>query len=196
MFHDIPQAVLDRMRYLEAVDARDRRDNTPKLQRLRQIPPETGKFLALLAASAPPGEVVEIGTSGGYSSLWLALACRKRGDRLTTFEILEEKARLAEETIRLAGAQEHIRLVHGDALALLPEYGRIAFCFLDAEKELYTPFFELIAPRLVSGGFLAADNAISHADELQEFLELARADARFDSLVVPIGKGVLVCRKS
>jgi caffeoyl-CoA O-methyltransferase len=69
MFHSIRQPILDRMKYLEQVDERDRTDSTPRSQRLRQIPPETGKFLALLAASAPEGMYIEIGTSAGYSTL-------------------------------------------------------------------------------------------------------------------------------
>ena len=93
MFHDIPAPVVERMAFLEAIDAQDRLDGTPKVARLRQIPPETGRFLALLAASAPPGAVIEIGTSGGYSGLWLALACRQRGDCLTTFDSDAEKSR-------------------------------------------------------------------------------------------------------
>ena len=71
MFHAVPQPILDRMRYLEEVDTQDRQDGTPRLQRLRQIPPETGKFLALLAASVPEGAYIEIGTSAGYSSFHL-----------------------------------------------------------------------------------------------------------------------------
>ncbi len=74
MFHDIPPSVTRRMRALEAQDARDRVDGTHQKRRLRQVPPETGRFLALMAAAAPPGMVVEIGTSAGYSSLWIALA--------------------------------------------------------------------------------------------------------------------------
>lgn len=67
MFHDIPGAVLARMQELEAIDAHDREDGTPRLKRLRQIPPETGRFIALLAASSPSGRWIEIGTSAGYS---------------------------------------------------------------------------------------------------------------------------------
>ena len=80
MYGTIPQVILDRMRYLEAADARDRADGTPRMKRLRQITPETGKFIALLAAAAPKGRWVEIGTSAGYSTLWLALACREHED--------------------------------------------------------------------------------------------------------------------
>ena len=120
MFFNIPQTVLDRMNTLEQIDARDRTDGTQRLQRLRQIPPETGKFLALLAANAPAGRYIEIGTSAGYSTLWLALACREMDRKITTFEILPEKAKLAAETFRLAGVEDVVELIEGDAREYLP----------------------------------------------------------------------------
>jgi len=195
MFHDLPAAVAERMRHLERVDARDRADGTPRLARLRQIPPETGKLLALLAAAAPAGEYVEIGTSAGYSALWIALACRALGRRLTTFELREDKAALAAETFRLAGVEDCVTLVRGDARLLVGAAQEIGFCFLDAEKEVYGECYELVVPRLVPGGLLVADNATSHAEALRPVLERARADERVDALVVPIGKGELVCRR-
>ena len=96
MFHNIPESIKMRMEYLEELDKRDRLDGTPRMNRLRQIPPETGKFISILAASAPKGEFLEIGTSAGYSTLWIALACQLTNSKLTTFEILKEKAELAE----------------------------------------------------------------------------------------------------
>lgn len=183
------------MHELEEQDASDRQDGTPRLQRLRQIPPVTGKFLALLCASAPAGSVLEVGTSGGYSSLWLALACRERGDRLTTFEILEEKAARARETFDAAEVGDVIQLIPGDARDFLSGYTQVAFCFLDAEKEAYLDVYEKVVPNLAPGGILAADNAINHAEALAGFLARAENDGRVDALVVPIGKGILVCRK-
>jgi caffeoyl-CoA O-methyltransferase len=195
LFHTIRDSILSRMRYLEAIDAVDRVDGTPRLKRLRQIPPETGKFLALLAASTPRGSMLEIGTSAGYSSLWLSLACQYLDRRLTTFEVQSDKATLAKETFRSAGVEDLVSLVEGDALGHLPKFDRIAFCFLDAEKEIYERFYEQIVPRLVPGGLLVADNAINHQVTLKAMLARAAADDRVDSLVVPIGKGELVCRK-
>lgn len=195
MLHNIPEPIQQQMRVLEAIDARDRVDGTPRLQRMRQIPPETGKFLALLAASAPEGRMIEIGTSAGYSTLWLSLACRERGDRITTFELLPEKERLARETFRSAGVEEIIELVAGDALNYLANIQNIAFCFLDAEKEIYGACYEAVIPNMVSGGLLVADNAINHQDVLQPVIERALVDERVDALVVPIGKGELLCRK-
>jgi caffeoyl-CoA O-methyltransferase len=195
MFHDIPQSVLDQMKVLEEIDAKDRQDGTPLLKRLRQITPETGKFLAVLAANVPRGAWLEIGTSAGYSALWITLAAKLCGTKLITFELLPEKADLAKKTFKKAKIDEHVELVHGDARGHVGDYGEVAFCFLDAEREMYEEFFDLIIPRLVPGGLLAADNVVSHAEELGEFIAKAEVDPTVDSVIVPIGRGVLVCRK-
>lgn len=195
MFHNIPPAMLERMRYLEAIDRRDREDGTPRMERLRQVPPETGRFIALLAATAPPGPIVEIGTSAGYSTLWLALACRETGRRLVTFEILPAKAALARETFRLTEVEDAVDFVEGDALEGITRFDEIAFCFLDAEKEIYGSCYDLVVPRLVTGGLLVADNAIDHYETLAPMIDRAIADDRVDAMVVRMEKGELVCRK-
>lgn len=195
MLNDIPQRILARMRELEQIDARDRSDGTPRPERLRQIPPETGRFIALLAAMAPPGRFIEIGASAGYSTLWLALACRLAGRTVTTFEVLDEKVRLARQTFETAGVLDVVELVQGDALDRLSDIPDVSFCFLDAEKEIYAECYELVVPNMVSGGVLVADNAISHEETLRPMLERALADDRVDALVVPIAKGEFVCRK-
>jgi caffeoyl-CoA O-methyltransferase len=183
------------MVYLEEMDARDRVDGTPRPKRMRQIPPETGKFLAILAANTPPGRWIEIGASGGYSTLWLALAARETGRKISTFEVLAEKAVLARETFRTAGVEDVVALVHDDALSQLPFMKDIAFCFLDAEKEIYAACYEAVVPHLLTGGLLVADNAINHREALEPMLQRALTDPRVDALVVPVGKGELVCRK-
>ncbi len=195
MFHDIPRVIAARMLELEAIDARDRMDGTPRLGRLRQIPRDTGMFIALLAAAAPAGRYLEIGTSAGYSTLWLALACRQVGRRLTTFEVLGEKAALARRSFEMTGVDDVVELVHGNALDHLGGQADVAFCFLDAEKEAYSACYEAVVPNLVPGGILIADNAINHEATLRPMLDRALADARVDALVVPIGKGELVCRR-
>ena len=183
------------MRHLEQMDAQDRQDGTPHLQRLRQIPPETGRFLALLAANTPQGSWLEIGASGGYSALWLSLACEAAGRALTTFELLPEKVNLARQTFHQTQVEHLVTVAEGDARDFLPQYADIAFCFLDAEKDIYPEVYGLAVPRLVRGGLLVADNALSHQEELKSVLDRALADERVDALIVPIGKGLLVCRK-
>lgn len=195
IFHHIPEPVRSRMAYLEQIDARDRVDGTPHSQRLRQVPQETGRFLALMAAGAPQGAILEIGASAGYSSLWLALACMQRGSKLTTFEVMPDKARLARETFELAQVEAYVRLIEGDARHALGNYREIAFCFLDAEKDIYQSCYELVIPKLVPGGLFLADNVISHQQALQPLLDRVFADLRVDALVMPVGKGVLICRR-
>lgn len=195
LFADIPKAMLDRMKALETRDARDRKDDTPTLKRLRQISPETGMLLATLALTAPEGQMLEIGTSAGYSAMWLSLACQARDDNLVTFELLPDKADLARETFSKAGIADKVELIHGDARGHLAEYDDIAFCFLDAEKEMYEEFYELIVPKLLQGGLLVADNAISRAEELDSFLKMARKDKKIDALVLHVGKGLLICSR-
>ena len=195
MFHDVPEAVLARMAVLEELDARDRMDGTARLERLRQVPREVGRFVAILAASTPPGRWIEIGTSAGYSTLWLALACRETGRRVTTFEVLDAKATLARATFALAGVEDVVEFVHADVRDHLELMDDLAFCFLDSEKEDYGELFEAVVPQLVSGGLLVADNAIGFEGVMQPMLDGARADARVDAVIVPFLTGQLICRK-
>ena len=195
LFSDIPKPILDRMQVLEERDRRDRKDDTPNLKRLRQVPPETGMLLALLAASAPKGPVLEIGTSAGYSALWLSLAAKQRGDKLVTFELLPEKAELARETFDKTQTWDQVDLIHGDARGHLEDYEEIAFCFLDCEKEMYGELYPGIVSRLIPGGILVSDNVISHKKDLAAFVEKARKDKSVDSAVLPVGLGLLICVK-
>jgi caffeoyl-CoA O-methyltransferase len=195
MFLDMPGPVAARMHELEQMDARNRADGTPHKKRLRQISPEAGRFIAILAASAPVGHYIEIGTSAGYSTMWLSLACRAVGRKITTFEILEEKVQLARKTISAAGIANLVELVHGDVVQHLPRYEDIAFCFLDGDKEIYETCYDLVAPRMITGGILIADNAISHQAALQPMIDRVLQDSRVDALVVPVGSGELVCRR-
>ena len=195
MFRDIPTAVLARMHELETMDATDRVDDTEFSRRLRQVAPSTGRLLALTAATSPPGAWIELGASAGYSALWLSLACRACGRTITTFEPDEGKLALARETFRLAGVQDVVTLVGGDARDYLPDIHDVSFCFLDALKEIYLDCYELVVPNLAPGGLLVADNVTSHAQDLAPFIERALTDGRVDALVVPVDRGLLLARR-
>ena len=88
-----------------------------------------------------------------------------------------------------------IELIEGDARDYLQDYKSISFCFLDAEKEVYEDCYDLVILNMVKGGIFIADNAINHYETLKPMLNKALADERVDALIVPIGKGELVCRK-
>ena len=183
------------MRELEQMDSLERREGTAAFVRLRQVPSGTGRFLAIVAASTPDGAFVEIGTSGGYSALWISLVCRAQGRRLTTYEIAAPKVALATETFRKAGVDDIVTIVAGDARDYVGEQGNVSFCFLDTEKSLYEECYEAVVRNMVSGGVLVADNAISHAGDLSPFLDRAESDERVDTMVVPVGEGVLLARR-
>ncbi|KTD53457.1 O-methyltransferase [Legionella santicrucis] len=197
MFHDISPAILRRMSYLENRDKLEMLGQVEikHFNKLRQIPPETGRFISLLAASVPDGKWLEIGTSAGYSTLWLSLACKYLKTNITTFELDPQKIALAKETFALAEVEDYAELIAGDVFEHLETYKDVSFCFLDTEKELYTDCYEIVIPNMVPGGILLADNVVSHQSDLQPMIDRALGDNRVDALIVPIGQGVLLCKK-
>ena len=187
------RAVLDE---LERLDAREREKGAPRAERLRQVTPEVGRFLHTLVLATRPRSIVEVGTSGGYSTVWLATAARAVKASVVTLEIDPAKVRRATAGLREAGVDGVATIVEGDAFAYLRERSEpIDFVFLDAEKEDYTAFLDLIVPLLPVGGLLVADNLTSHADDLAEFRRRAESDPRLSAVVVPIGRGELVAAK-
>lgn len=161
-FNDIPDSVREVMHESERRDAQDRDDGTLHLERLRQITPDARRFIALWAASSPAGALIEIDTSTGYSALGLTQACRVKRRTLTTFEILPEKVHLARETFSRSGVSDIVTLVESEFLTHADDFTEVGFCFLDAEKDVYTACQDVIVPKLVPGGILVADNATSH----------------------------------
>jgi predicted O-methyltransferase YrrM len=123
--------------------------------------------------AARPRSLIEIGASGGYSTIWTGTAARAVGGSLTTLEIDPVKIELASESLSDAGLDDAVTIVEGDAFAYMSSRGEPAdFVFLDAEKEDYLAFLALIVPILSPGGVLVADNLISHEADLCEFRKL------------------------
>lgn len=185
------------MEYLEEQDKDEMagKKDIRHFDKLRQIPPETGKFISLIAATSPEGRWIEIGTSAGYSTLWLSLACKQRNTSILTFELDEKKIELAKESFRQSDVERYVSLVPGNVFDHLSHCKDISFCFLDTEKELYTDCYEIVISNMTSGGILLADNVISHQDDLQPMIDLAYSDDRVDSMIIPVGQGILMCRK-
>lgn len=189
MIDETAQAVMAR---LEAQDAGERERGAPRSERLRQISPEVGRFLHTVALARRPRTIVEIGTSGGYSTIWLSLAARTAGASVTTLELDPKKVAAATANLRAAGLDGVATVIEGDAAAYLrAQREPVDFFFLDAEKEDYLGYLELIVPLLAPAGVLVADNLLSHANDLAAFRERALGDERLSGLVVPIGRGEL-----
>jgi caffeoyl-CoA O-methyltransferase len=188
VFHDIAPQMQQVMRALEEQLERDQRS-------LRSVDSGVARVLSLLALSAPPGAFLELGSSGGYSSLWLSLAARARGVTLTTVDLDEKKVALARENISRAGAAGSVQVFHGDALDYATRFEEIAFCFSDIEPpELNGKVYEQVVPRLVPGGWIVIDNVTSPRIQT-ELLNRAQSDTRVDCVLLPFPKGDLICRK-
>ena len=189
----IPDRVRAVMARLEARDAEDRDDGTPLMKRLRQIQPEVGELLLTLALGIEARTIVEVGTSGGYSTLWLASAAASTGGKVTTFEIDPAKVTLARASFADANVEDLVDLRPGDGAAGLMSFsGPADLVFLDSEKRDYLRMLEGAIRALRVGGLLVADNLTSHADELAEFRSAALEDPRLLGLVIPVGGGELV----
>lgn len=188
MFHDISANMQQVMRALEEETERNQ-------SALRSVSIDVGRSLALLAMSAPQGTFLELGSSGGYSSLWLSLAARARGITLTTVELDEKKVALVRENISRAGVAGSVQAVHGDALDYAGRFEEIGFCFSDLQPpELNARVYEKVVPRLVPGGLLVIDNVTSPRIQ-RGLLDRAENDARVDCVLLPFPKGDLICRK-
>jgi predicted O-methyltransferase YrrM len=186
-------AFLDELARLgEENDARE----TERPKRMLNITPDTGRLLWILVQAARATRILEVGTSDAYSTIWLADAARATGGHVTTLERNPDKVRLARANLARAGLADRVEILEGSAaeiLAGLP--GPFHFVFLDADRASYSTYLDLTLPKLVPGGLLVADNVISHADELKNYLTRVKANPTLFSVTVPVGKGEEVSLK-
>jgi predicted O-methyltransferase YrrM len=181
-------AVLER---LEAEDRSEREAGVPAERRSRQVAPSTGRFLFALAACQAGIEVLEVGGSRGYSTLWLAAGARVLGGRVVSLEHDPEKCAAWRANVAAAGLEEWAELVEGDAFETLRETRDVFdLVFLDAEKQDYEALFGLVRPLLEPGALVVADNVLSHADALASYSEARQTDPRLSSVTVPLDRGL------
>ena len=180
------EAVLKR---LYAADRAQRDAGLPSAQRTRNVGRETGRFLSLLAMSMGVGSVLEIGSSNGASTIWLALAARETGGTVVGTELLPERAAEANANLREAGLGEAARVIGGDArmaIARLP--GPFDLVFIDAEKDDYVDHFLAVVDRVRVGGVVVADNVVSH--DLSAYQAMLRGRRDVATVTVPLERGV------
>jgi len=159
-----------------------------RLRRLRNLEPATAELLTLVLRVAGAREIVEIGTSNGYSAIWLADAARDTGGRVTSVDV--ERRPEASENLDRAGVRVHLEIADGgDYLAGLPD-GGVDLLFLDAERVEYAGWWPHPARVLRPGGVLAVDNVLSHPAEVADLLSLVAADPDLVAETVAVGKGL------
>ena len=185
--------VLETLARLEAEDAAEREAGLPSAQRSRAVEATTGRFLFGLAAAQAGIEVLEIGASRGYSSIWLASGARVLGGRLVSLEQDPAKCAAWRENIASAGLEEWAELVEGDAHQTLARAEDVFdLVFLDAEKDEYEALFGLARPLLEPGALVVADNVLSHVESLGAYSAARQADETLSSVTVPLDRGLEV----
>jgi caffeoyl-CoA O-methyltransferase len=185
---DRVRAVLVR---LEAEDAEERERGVSREQRSRQVARTTGQFLFALVAPHWDCEVLEIGGSRGYSSIWLGAGVRHLGGRVLSLESDPAKADAWRKNVAEAGLEEMVELIEGDAFKTLAELEDVFdICFLDAEKEDYESLFALARPKLEPGALVVADNVLSHEETLGAYSQARQADPTLESVTVPLDRGL------
>lgn len=182
----IANGVLSR---LYAEDAAQRRAGLPSSARTRNIDVESGRFLLLTARIMGAKRVVEIGSSNGLSTIWLASAMRVTGGHVTGTEILPERAAEANANLDEAGLAAYAVVVAGDARATVASISApIDLVFIDAEKDDYSAHFDAVFARVRSGGLILADNVVSHDCSIYQGMLRGRADV--ETVTLPIERGI------
>jgi predicted O-methyltransferase YrrM len=185
---DRVRAVLAR---LEAEDADERARNVPREQRARQVARTTGQFLFAYVAPQTDCEVLELGGSRGYSTIWLAAGVRNLGGRVLSLESDPAKIEAWRANIEEAGLADWAELVEGDAFETLPPIGDVFdVVFLDAEKEQYEALFAEARTKLESGAVVIADNVLSHVETLGAYSRARQSDPTLESVTVPLDRGL------
>lgn len=188
MLDDRVRAVLDR---LEREDAEERAQGLPSEQRSRAVAPTTGQFLFSLVAPQTGCEVLEVGGSRGYSSIWLGAGVRYLGGRVVSIERAPEAAERWRANVRDAGLEEWVELIEADALDVLQELEDIFdVVFIDAEKSQYEHYFAPARQRVEPGGLIVADNVLSHKETLEPYSRARQSDPTLVSTTVPLDRGL------
>lgn len=162
-------------------------------RKMLNLEPETAQLLSIVARSSRRSRILEIGTSNGYSTLWLAWVAQLNNGRVVSVDRDVKKQVQADTNLRRAHLRELVDLMSGDAsqvVAALP--GPFDFVFFDADRLSAPAQLQLLLPKLTPDVFLLADNALSHPDEIAGYLAAVSALPDFEHIIVPVGKGLSI----
>lgn len=165
-------------------------------RRMLNLRPETARLVSILVKSGRRTRLLEIGTSNGYSTIWLAWSTASQGGRVVSVDHSAEKLGLADANLRRANLRHLVDLRHGDATEVARSLaGPFDFVLFDSVRVGPHQQLELLAPKLTGDAMVLADNASSHASEMAPYLSMIE-QLGFDHLVVPVGKGLSVAHRN
>lgn len=162
---------------------------------MMNVPIEDGRLLRLLTEAVGAKHVVEIGTSNGYSSIWLCLALQNTGGKLSTYEIDAQRAALARENFKWASVDKIVTLIEGDAHKEVTKLKEpIDILFIDADKEGYIDYFKKLSPLVRPGGLILAHN-VNMRGQMQDFIEAVTTDPNVETVFQGLGQDLSVTLK-
>ena len=162
------------------------------------IPRKTGVLINMFIKMMNIQSVLEIGTSNGYSGIWIAKALKQTGGKLTTIEYYDKRQSVAIENFTKCGVVDIVRPLQGSACDILESLGedeKFDFVFIDANKREYVKYFELVKPHLTEKALIIADNITSHAEKVQTFIDAIDADDEFQYEIVEVPGGILIASR-
>jgi caffeoyl-CoA O-methyltransferase len=160
------------------------------------IPRNEAQFLNILTKLMKPDRILELGTSIGYSTVWIGLAAKSYGGKVYSIEIDREKVRNARENLKRAGLEDVVAVIHADANSIIPALkGRFGFVFMDSNKEDYLRQYKMFFSLVERGGAILADNAVDMAYAMMDYLEFVRNSGEVETVLLNIGNGIEFTRK-
>lgn len=159
-----------------------------KGRQMLSVPKKDGQFLNLMVKVTRARSVLEVGTSQGYSAIWISLGLQETGGKMTTIDLDPEKVRLAQANVAKAGLAHRVTFKEGDAHQILPALeGPFDFVFLDADKDGQMDYFKQLYPKkLLPGGIIAVHNAIHSRRSMQEYLDMISNHPEFNSVILSL----------
>jgi predicted O-methyltransferase YrrM len=181
---------------LERTGAANDALETDRSRKMLNLESDTARLIAILARATSVTRVVEIGTSNGYSTIWLAWAVAPAGGRVISIEKSPQKHMMARENLVRAGFENYVELRLGDASAIARELpGPFDFVFFDGDRVTAPEQLRILLPKLTPRVLLLADNVLSHPSEIAGYLNALADLTDFEHVIVPVGKGLsIACR--
>ena len=170
---------------------------TEHSKKMLNLEPDTARLMHILGRSLGAKRILEIGTSNGYSTVWLASVAAENGGRVTSIDMSSAKQAMARDNLLRAGLLESVELVLGKAGTMVKELaGPFDVVFIDADRKGAAENLKVLLPKLAPAALLLADNVLSHPEEIAAYLEAVKNLEGFEHVLVPIGKGLSVAYRS
>jgi predicted O-methyltransferase YrrM len=190
------QTILDLLTELEAHGKDNDAREQDRSKKMLNLEPDTAKLISILIRAGKRTRLLEVGTSNGYSTIWLAWAMRVTHGHVTSIDFNPEKTKMADANLRRAGLVQHVTLLQGDASQIIQTLDDpFDVVFFDADRSKEPEQLQLVLPKLTPDALVLADNVNSHPQEIAPYLALIEKLGVFDHMVVPVGKGLSVAYK-